>query len=253
MAGGVGVGAAEEAGPRRAGAARGQHDQAEAVGVDLQQREGCGRLPARAVQPDDEAGHRSRRNVQQRSAPVAERHRRGAEGQRGVHLGPHPGVKFHGSHLREERSGESRGLHAVLSHRRSPRRATQLPRPQLDHRQVLLPRLAVASAAAPSRAGSYADGVELEFRAEVWFWRGPSPFHFVTVPEGPSGELQATSALVTYGWGMIPVEVQIGSTRWRTSLFPKNGGYLVPVKALVRRSEGIDVGDTVTVRLVVEV
>jgi hypothetical protein len=99
---------------------------------------------------------------------------------------------------------------------------------------------------------SYADRVELEFRAEVWFWRGPSPFHFVTVPEGPSGELQAASALVTYGWGMIPVEVQIGSTRWRTSLFPKNGNYLVPLKALVRRSEGIDLGDTVTVKLVVE-
>jgi hypothetical protein len=95
--------------------------------------------------------------------------------------------------------------------------------------------------------------VELEFSGEVWFWRGPSPYHFVTVPEDESVELEAASALVTYGWGMIPVEARIGSTRWTTSLFPKNGGYVVPLKDLVRKAEGIDVGDTVSVRLGVDV
>jgi hypothetical protein len=95
--------------------------------------------------------------------------------------------------------------------------------------------------------------VELEFSGEVWFWRGPSPYHFVTVPADESAELQETAALVTYGWGMIPVEARIGSTRWTTSLFPKNGGYVVPLKDLVRHAEGIDVGDTVTVRLAVSI
>lgn len=95
--------------------------------------------------------------------------------------------------------------------------------------------------------------MELEFRGEVWFWRGPSPYHFVTVPEDESAELQAAAALVTYGWGMIPVEARIGSTRWTTSLFPKNGGYVVPLKDVVRNAEAIDVGDTVTVRLAVDV
>jgi hypothetical protein len=95
--------------------------------------------------------------------------------------------------------------------------------------------------------------MELEFRGDVWFWRGPSPYHFVTVPEDESAELQATAALVTYGWGMIPVEARIGSTRWTTSLFPKNGGYVVPLKDVVRNAEAIDVGDTVTVRLAVDV
>jgi hypothetical protein len=99
----------------------------------------------------------------------------------------------------------------------------------------------------------YADRVHLEFSGEVWFWRGPSPYHFVTVPEDESAELQETAALVTYGWGMIPVEVRIGSTRWTTSLFPKDGGYVVPLKDLVRKAEGIDVGDTVTLRLAVDV
>ena len=105
----------------------------------------------------------------------------------------------------------------------------------------------------PGAASStYADRVDLEFSGEVWFWRGPSPYHFVTVPEPESAELQAAAALVTYGWGMIPVAARIGQTRWTTSLFPKDGGYVVPLKDLVRNAEQIDVGDTVTVRLAVD-
>ena len=95
--------------------------------------------------------------------------------------------------------------------------------------------------------------MDLEFSGEVRFWRGPSPYHFVTVPEDESVELQEASALVTYGWGMIPVEVRIGSTRWTTSLFPKDGGYVVPLKDLVRNAERLDVADTVTVCLTVDV
>ncbi len=73
------------------------------------------------------------------------------------------------------------------------------------------------------------------------------------MPEDESAELQETAALVTYGWGMIPVEVRIGETRWTTSLWPKDGGYVVPLKDKVRKAEAIDVGDTVTVRLAVDI
>jgi hypothetical protein len=93
--------------------------------------------------------------------------------------------------------------------------------------------------------------MELAFSGDVWTWTGPSPYNFVTVPEDESAALHATSALVTYGWGMIPVEVRIGSTRWTTSLFPKDGGYVLPLKDMVRRAERISVGDTVAVHLVV--
>jgi Domain of unknown function (DUF1905) len=95
--------------------------------------------------------------------------------------------------------------------------------------------------------------VDLEFSGEVWHWRGPAPFHFVTVPEAESAELRATAALVTYGWGMIPVEVRIGSTVWTTSLFPKDGGYVVPLKDRIRAAEQIGLGDQVTVHLAVAV
>jgi hypothetical protein len=56
---------------------------------------------------------------------------------------------------------------------------------------------------------------------------------------------------VTDGWGMIPVRARVGATEWETSLFPKDGLYVVPLKDAVRRAEGLDEGDTVTVRLTV--
>jgi len=70
--------------------------------------------------------------------------------------------------------------------------------------------------------------MDLEFTGEMWFWKGPAPWHFVTVPEDDCVELEATSAFVSYGWGMIPVEARIGDTRWRTSLFPRTAGTSYP-------------------------
>ena len=95
--------------------------------------------------------------------------------------------------------------------------------------------------------------MDLEFSGEMWFWKGPSPWHFVTVPEDDCVELEATAAFVSYGWGMIPVTARIGRTEWTTSLWPKDERYVVPVKARVRKAEGLDVGDLVTVRLSVDV
>ena len=95
--------------------------------------------------------------------------------------------------------------------------------------------------------------MDLEFPGEIWFWKGPAPWHFVTVPEEEAAELEAASAFVTYGWGMVPVTARIGSTTWATSLWPKDGSYLVPLKAAVRKAERLDVGDLVTVRLTVNI
>jgi Domain of unknown function (DUF1905) len=93
--------------------------------------------------------------------------------------------------------------------------------------------------------------MKLEFSGEMWFWKGPSPWHFVTVPDEQCGDLDAASASVSYGWGVIPVRARIGDTEWTTSLFPKDGRYIVPVKTWVRRAEGLELGDTVRLRLTV--
>jgi Domain of unknown function (DUF1905) len=95
--------------------------------------------------------------------------------------------------------------------------------------------------------------MELEFSGEMWFWKGPAPWHFITVPDEDCSELREASAVVSYGWGMIPVMARIGRTKWKTSLWPKDGQYVVPVKTAVRRAERLEVGDTVTVRLIVDI
>jgi hypothetical protein len=89
----------------------------------------------------------------------------------------------------------------------------------------------------------------LEFGGEAIEWRGPAPFLFVAVPDDLSTEIKAISNYVTYGWGVIPAVVRIGSTTYTTSLFPKNGLYLVPLKKRVQTAEGIKVGDRVEVHL----
>ncbi len=91
--------------------------------------------------------------------------------------------------------------------------------------------------------------MNIEFDGPIWYWRGPSPFYFVTVPDDLSDALKTVSRSVTYGWGMIPVQVRLGQSRWTTSLFPKNGAYLVPLKVAIRRAENLNEGDVVTVRL----
>ncbi len=71
------------------------------------------------------------------------------------------------------------------------------------------------------------------------------------MPDDPSAAVRAVSAIVSYGWGVIPVRVRIGATVWETSLFPKDGRYLVPVKDAVRKAERLALGETITVQLVV--
>ena len=91
--------------------------------------------------------------------------------------------------------------------------------------------------------------MRLRFSGEIWFWRGPAPFHFVTVPETEAVMIGEVAAVVTYGWGMIPASVTIGGTRVTTSLWPKDGGYIVPVKKALQDREGVGIDDVVEITL----
>ena len=95
--------------------------------------------------------------------------------------------------------------------------------------------------------------MDITFEGPVWHLRGPAPYHFVTVPEAESELIAAASELVTYGWGMIPVTGVVGDTSFTTSLWPKNGGYIVPLKDAVRRAESIAIDDVVRVTLTIGV
>jgi hypothetical protein len=91
--------------------------------------------------------------------------------------------------------------------------------------------------------------MNLEVEGQIFYWRGPAPFLFVAVPQEQSDVIKAIASSVTYGWGCIPVRARVGETEWTTSLFPKNGLYLVPIKMSVQKAEGLDVGDHVAIRL----
>lgn len=92
---------------------------------------------------------------------------------------------------------------------------------------------------------------DIVFEARVIEWRGPSPFHFAAVPEDHVAELRYAAQMASYGWGVIPVEAGIGGVTFRTSLFPRDGGYLLPLKDAVRREAGLRLGDTFTARVTV--
>jgi hypothetical protein len=85
----------------------------------------------------------------------------------------------------------------------------------------------------------------------LWLWSGENgSWHFVTVPEELSGEIRAHAMVALRGFGSVKVEACIHDVTWRTSVFPlKSGGYILPVKADVRRKAGIAAGDEVTVEL----
>ncbi|MCV3240292.1 DUF1905 domain-containing protein [Mesorhizobium sp. ZC-5] len=92
---------------------------------------------------------------------------------------------------------------------------------------------------------------QFRFEARVIYWRGPSPFFFVPIPLQHSEEIRQISKFVTYGWGMIPVEAVIGGVAFSTSLFPKDGTYLLPLKVNVRRKISVTADDLVSVEMTV--
>jgi uncharacterized protein DUF1905 len=93
--------------------------------------------------------------------------------------------------------------------------------------------------------------MDLVFTSRVIEWRGPAPYYFVPVPDEESAAIQEVAAMATYGWGVIPVRASIGGVAFRTSLFPKDGGYLLPLKNAVRKPQGLTKDDDVTVEMTV--
>lgn len=99
------------------------------------------------------------------------------------------------------------------------------------------------------------------FKAKVFLWQAmkadgtgaTSAWHFITVPKKESEAIKIKYGKNARGWGLLPVAVKIGKTEWNTSIFPvsKLGAYLLPLKAEVRRKEGVQHEDTAQVTLVV--
>lgn len=94
-------------------------------------------------------------------------------------------------------------------------------------------------------------GARFEFDAEVWEYDGPTAWFFVSLPEPIADEIEETFGHRAKGFGSLRVEVSVGATTWRTSIFPDNkrGTYVLPVKKAVRQAENLADGSTAPLAL----
>jgi hypothetical protein len=95
------------------------------------------------------------------------------------------------------------------------------------------------------------EAAEIQMTATLWRWSGEGgSWHFLSIPEEISGEIRAQSLLRRGGFGSLRVEASVHDVTWRTSVFPqKSGGYILPVKADVRRRANVGAGDEVDLTL----
>lgn len=91
----------------------------------------------------------------------------------------------------------------------------------------------------------------VRFTAPLWLWQGKAAWHFITLPEDESQVIRLAVPRGGRNWGSVRVTATIGESRWQTSIFPdtRRNAYLLPVKADIRKAEGLTVGATVDVRL----
>ena len=102
-------------------------------------------------------------------------------------------------------------------------------------------------------------GGSWSFTGPLWLWSGKasdgaptkSAWHFVTIDDAVADGLRSAASGRSAAWGSVYVSVTVGATSWQTSVFPSKdvGGFLLPIKASVRKAEKITVGDMVTVAL----
>jgi hypothetical protein len=86
----------------------------------------------------------------------------------------------------------------------------------------------------------------------LWVWQTEAAgrWYFLSIADEDSAEIRAAAFESHRGFNSVRVQATVNSVTWRTSVFPqKSGGYILPVKAKVRRDAGISAGDTVTLRL----
>lgn len=94
--------------------------------------------------------------------------------------------------------------------------------------------------------------MEWTFSAEVWLWKSDATWHFVTLPESLADEIE-DRVPHRAGFGSVPVSVELGSSRWKTSIFPSKEAqsFILPIKKSIRQAESVGVGDrcSITIRV----
>ena len=94
--------------------------------------------------------------------------------------------------------------------------------------------------------------LEFEFESKIWLWVAEkASWHFLTVPEDISSDIKAFTKHLARGFRSVKVEACIGETKWKTSIFPSktHKGYILPIKAAVRKAEDLSADDVVHIQL----
>lgn len=91
--------------------------------------------------------------------------------------------------------------------------------------------------------------MEFQVKNPVIEWRGPAPFYFVAMSKADTAIIKSVAKEYSYGWGVIYVTVIIDKTTWTTAVIPKDGQYLIPLKAAIREAVGIELGDEVSLNV----
>lgn len=84
---------------------------------------------------------------------------------------------------------------------------------------------------------------------KVWLYPSEvANWHFVTLTKKVGQGIKEQFGKNARGFGSLPVEVTVGATTWKTSIFPDkySGSYILPLKAKVRKLEDIEAGEKVT-------
>ncbi len=90
---------------------------------------------------------------------------------------------------------------------------------------------------------------EFSFVAPVIYWRGPAPHVFARLPADVAEALRGLGPSASYGWGCIPVSATIAGVGFTTSLMPREGTFLLPLKVALRRQLALDEGAEVAVTM----
>ncbi len=89
--------------------------------------------------------------------------------------------------------------------------------------------------------------MKFTFTSEVVEWRGPAPFYFIPTPAKHTAEFKSIASQKSYGWGVLYANIRIGNEYWKTTLMPKDGAYLIPIRKAIRLELGLEEGKKVKV------
>lgn len=92
---------------------------------------------------------------------------------------------------------------------------------------------------------------EYAITGNVWLYQGAGAWHFVTIPKIISNEIKVRYSDLIRGWGSLRVNVTVGKTQWATSIFfdKESSCYILPIKAAIRKAEGVVADRDVTLLL----